>query len=392
MDKSPYQTDLYTINVPTVPKRVLMTADTAGGVWSYALELSSGLAKYGIEVMLATMGNPPNAEQRREMRRIRNISLCESSYKLEWMDSPWEDVDQAGEWLLSLEESLSPDIVHLNGYVHASLPWQTPCFVVAHSCVLSWWEAVRKKQLPEEFRQYRERVRKGLAAASLVVAPSQAMLRSLERHYMPLPGGRVIHNARSRKQYKPGKKGEFILAAGRIWDEAKNIGSLARVAGSLAWPVYIAGEEQHPDGGTLIVGNVSRLGRIAPWELADWLEQAPIFAHPARYEPFGLSVLEAAMCRCALVLGDIPSLRELWDGAAVFVHPDDTEGLKAALQELCTDHFHRERMAGEAQERSLSFSLEKMAAQYMDVYFSLHPSSWVAPPGVGAGRSAPLRR
>ncbi len=31
---------------------------------------------------------------------------------------------------------------------------------------------------------------------------------------------------------------------------------------------------------------------------------------PARYEPFGLSVLEAALSGCALVLGDIPSLRE----------------------------------------------------------------------------------
>lgn len=391
MEKSSHQ-DLYTINAPTVPRRVLMTADTVGGVWSYALELASGLARYGIEVILATMGSPPNAEQRREIRRVRNVSLFESSYKLEWMESPWSEVDEAGEWLLSLEETLAPDVIHLNGYAHGALPWQAPCCVVAHSCVLSWWEAVRKKQLPAEYRQYRERVRKGLAAASLVVAPSQAMLRSLEKHYLPLPGARVIHNARSRKQYKAGKKGEFILSAGRVWDDAKNLGTVAKVAPSLAWPVYIAGEEKHPEGGTLIVGNVSRLGRIAPWELADWLEQAPIFAHPARYEPFGLSILEAAMSRCALVLGDIPSLRELWDGAAVFVQPDDTEGLKAALQELCTDHFHRERMAGEAQERSLSFSLEKMSAQYMDVYFSLLPASWVAPPGVGTGRPAPLRR
>ena len=34
---------------------------------------------------------------------------------------------------------------------------------------------------------------------------------------------------------------------------------------------------------------------------------------PARYEPFGLSILEAALSGCALVLGDLPSLRELWD-------------------------------------------------------------------------------
>ena len=392
MDKSPQPiSDLYSINVPVVPRLVLMTADTIGGVWSYALEVSQGLARYGIEVILATMGNPLSAEQRREMRRVRNLILHESSYRLEWMEDPWDDVERAGEWLLSLESTLRPDVIHLNGYAHASLPWQSPCLVVAHSCVLSWWAAVRKRQLPDEYRRYRDQVRKGLAAASLVAAPTTAMLRCLEKHYLPLPHGRVIHNARNRKQYRPGKKGEFIISAGRLWDEAKNISSVAKVAGSLPWPVYIAGEEKHPEGGTLIVGNVSRLGRIAQWELAEWLEQAAIFAHPARYEPFGLSILEAAMSRCALVLGDIPTLRELWDGAAIFVHPDDTEALKAALSELCNDHFYRERMAGEAYERSLSYSLDKMAAQYMDAYFSLKPASWAPPPGVG-GRAAPLRR
>ena len=39
----------------------------------------------------------------------------------------------------------------------------------------------------------------------------------------------------------------------------------------------------------------------------------------ARYEPFGLAVLEAAQAGMRLVLSDIPSFRELWDGAATFV-------------------------------------------------------------------------
>ncbi|SNB47494.1 glycosyltransferase family 4 protein [Geobacter sp. DSM 9736] len=366
--------DLYSISVPSVPRRVLMTADTVGGVWTYALEVAQGLARYGIEVLLATMGGAPNSEQRREARRVRNLVLHDSAHRLEWMDDPWEDIERAGEWLLSLEDTFSPDVVHLNGYVHAALPWRAPCLVAGHSCVLSWWESVRKKQLPASYHVYRERVRKGLSAASLVVTPTRAMLGALEKHYLPLPKGRVIHNARNRKLFKPGRKEEFILCVGRIWDEAKNVGSVARAAANLAWPVYIAGEEKHPEGGTLIVGNVSRLGKIAPWELAAWLERAGIYAHPAKYEPFGLSILEAAMSRCALVLGDIPSLRELWEGAAVFVPPDDTEALKNALQELCTDHFYRERLAGEAYERSMSFSLDRMAAQYMDAYLSLHPA------------------
>ena len=46
------------------PRRVLMTADTVGGVWTYALDLSAGLGRSGIEVVLATMGRLPPPQQR----------------------------------------------------------------------------------------------------------------------------------------------------------------------------------------------------------------------------------------------------------------------------------------------------------------------------------------
>ena len=41
-------------------RRILMTADTIGGVWSYALELAQGLVRHGVEVALATMGRVPS--------------------------------------------------------------------------------------------------------------------------------------------------------------------------------------------------------------------------------------------------------------------------------------------------------------------------------------------
>ena len=45
--------------------RVLMTADTVGGVWTYALDLARKLAGRGCEVTLATMGGYlPHAEAR----------------------------------------------------------------------------------------------------------------------------------------------------------------------------------------------------------------------------------------------------------------------------------------------------------------------------------------
>ena len=39
-----------------ITRRILMTADTIGGVWTYALEFARALGPHGIEVTLATMG------------------------------------------------------------------------------------------------------------------------------------------------------------------------------------------------------------------------------------------------------------------------------------------------------------------------------------------------
>jgi glycosyltransferase involved in cell wall biosynthesis len=105
--------------------------------------------------------------------------------------------------------------------------------------------------------------------------------------------------------------------------------------------------------------------------MAGWLGRAAIFALPARYEPFGLAVLEAAMSECALVLGDIPTLRELWQGAALFVDPDDSEGLEAALRRLIDDPALRRAFGAAAARRARQFSMTDMTEKYLAVYWAV---------------------
>lgn len=350
-----------------------MTADTVGGVWTYALELCRALAGDGVQVELATLGAPLSPAQWVEARAVPGLSIHESRYQLEWMDDPWEDVRASGEWLLELEARLAPDIIHLNGYCHGALPWRTPVLVVAHSCVLSWWEAVKGEPAPERYARYREEVTRGLRAAACVVAPSEAMLAATERHYGPFRSTRVIPNARRAESFLPGQRKEpFVLAAGRLWDEAKNLAALESVAPRLPFPVRVAGEMQHPGGGSdAWARQVEPLGRLTPEELAGWMGRATLYALPARYEPFGLSALEAALAGCALVLGDIPSLREVWGDAALFVHPDDGDGLVEALRGLMSNPARRGRQAARARARALTFTPRRMAEAYLELYAAL---------------------
>jgi glycogen(starch) synthase len=349
-------------------RRVLMTTDTVGGVWTYALELCRALGRHGVEVALATMGSPLDPVQAAEAASVPGLQVCESAYRLEWMREPWADIDAAGDWLLDLERRVAPDVVHLNGYCHGHLPFAAPVLVAGHSCVLSWWWAVKGEAAPLDWAVYSERVARGLRGADLVAAPTAAMLRRLQALYGPLQHARVIPNGRRAGLFPPLPKEPCVLGAGRLWDEAKNVAALARVAPRLSWPVLVAGDGEHPDGRSTPLENVRPLGRLASVDLAQWLGRAAIYALPARYEPFGLSILEAALAGCALVLGDIDSLRELWGGCALFVPPDDGAALEEALNGLIHDAVQRRRLALRARRRALEFTPERMADGYLQAY------------------------
>lgn len=350
---------------------MLMTADTMGGVWTYALDLAEALGWQGIQVALATMGNRPTREQRAAAESLGNVTVFESGYRLEWMSDPWLDVERAGEWLLDVMDDFRPDVVHLNSYVHASLPWPVPCLVVAHSCVLSWWNAVHGTRPPEEFDLYRDRVAEGLRAAQMVVAPTHAMLETLAGNYGEIASARVIPNGRDQSRFRPLCKEPLVVSAGRVWDEGKNIAALDHIAGSLPWPVQVAGDAQHPDGHEVKLANARHLGSISELEMANLLGRGAICALPALYEPFGLCALEAGLAGCALVLGDIPSFREIWDGAAEFVDPEDCDDLGRAIIDLIENSDARNQRATEARQRALLYTPREMAASYLAAYTEL---------------------
>src|SRR5215217_1733055 len=354
--------------------RILMTADTVGGVWTYALELTRALQPYNVEVLLATMGPSLSDSQRDDARSLPNLSLFKSNYKLEWMPGCWTDVKRAGDWLLHLENRLQPDLIHLNGYAHASLPWKNPTLVAGHSCVFSWWQGVKGDTPPGEWQRYKTEVQSGLRAADLVITPSTAMLGALNTHYGPMNNARVIHNGRNPENFKAGLKRNFILSAGRLWDQAKNINRVAGIASELPWPVLIAGEFQHPDQPSQENSAAKQcrwLGSMSESQLQPWFAAASIYALPALYEPFGYTPLEAALSGCALVLGDIESLREIWNDAALFVDPTDGKALKQELRALIDDPRRRNEMSQRAHERALEFTSARMARNYFAAYEEL---------------------
>ncbi|RXH01214.1 glycosyltransferase family 4 protein [Bradyrhizobium vignae] len=355
---------------PSADLRIMMTTDTVGGVWTYSCALASSLAASGADVTLVTLG-PQSRNDHRRMLRDTRVHLIETDLALEWQDPDGRNVSEARRVLANLEASLMPDVVHLNSFREATFAWHAPTVLVAHSCVNSWAVACRDTAWLDEprWRRYTERVAAALDMAKAWVCPSGAFYDDMTAIYQPRSRGAVIWNGIAPRD-PAGRKQDLIFAAGRLWDRAKNIEALAAAAPELDWPVEVAGPID-----TDLAAGVTWLGELPHEAVAARLQHAAIFVSPALYEPFGLSVLEAAAAGCALVLSDIPTFRELWSGAALFFDPADSQALHRTLSELCADNFGRTRLQRAAYEQSLTYSLRRTTSAYLGLYEDLLASS-----------------
>ena len=354
-------------NTPAL--RVLMTTDTVGGVWTYCMELCEALQMHNAEVHLVTEGGLMSTWQKEEVDRLKNVTVYETEHALEWMPDPWQSIDKAGEWLLALAGAIHPDIVHLNGYTYAALPWPCATLIVAHSDVFSWFFAVKETAPSREWDEYYLRVKRGLAHTDLVIAPSLGALHVLQQVY-GMPGNKkVIYNGRSSSHFTPKEKKPYVMAMGRVWDEAKNIKLLADNASAINYQIRIAGAASYAgDSIAFDQPNITYLGKLDGAAIAEELSAASVFVLPARYEPFGLSALEAALSGCALVLGAIDTLQEIWQGNAIYVDPDDGKALAETINALMSNKALREQYAEKAYTHARQFTASFMAQQYVESY------------------------
>ena len=94
-----------------------------------------------------------------------------------------------------------------------------------------------------------------------------------------------------------------------------------------------------------------------------------MYAGTARYEPAGMNLIEAALSRCALILNDIPSLREIWGQAAVYFRTNDAESLAEAVRILGGDPQMLRSFANRAFQRAREcFNAYRMTDNYVQLY------------------------
>jgi glycosyltransferase involved in cell wall biosynthesis len=173
-----------------------------------------------------------------------------------------------------------------------------------------------------------------------------------------------------------GGEGKVILFVGRL-DQEKNlphlVDALAMVLRDRDAGVLFCGTGAlEGDIRTRIEGHgLSQRIRLLGFSDRVWglMKRADVLVSVSWLEGHPNVVLEAAACRCPLVLSDIPAHREIFDeNAAVLVAPADPAAIASAIVRVLDDPTAAAVRARRAREIVEPLSVDSQAAAYLQIY------------------------
>jgi glycosyltransferase involved in cell wall biosynthesis len=359
---------------------VLVTTDTLSGVWAYTREVVTGLVSRGMRVTLVSLGEIPLPEQTAWMGHLHGLDYHPTAFRLDWMQEGEQDLEDSSAFLVELIRELRPDFLHLNHPCYGALPVPTPRIVVTHGDLVSWWQAVHGKD-PKPSRWlswYRQAVTQGLERADAVVSPTVWMLDNIRSHYANPRREAVIYHGRNPIFFNPYvSKEDAVLAVGRLLDTGKQVSLLTQFPQAL--PVCIVGTEGTPSAPiradvkvALDEVRVSLKGPQTEAQMRLLYSKSSIYAATSRYEPFGMSALEAAFSRCAIVANDIVPFREVWGNAALYFRANDAASLASVIRSLGENRELCREYANRAFQRARDcFTAQRMMDEYLALYHDL---------------------
>lgn len=86
-----------------------------------------------------------------------------------------------------------------------------------------------------------------------------------------------------------------------------------------------------------------------------------VFALPSLYEGFGMQILDALQRGIPVMTSDRGSLRELAEGAAMIVNPEDAGSIARGLETLLRDESTRSELAAKGRRRAALYSWSRTA-------------------------------
>ena len=116
-----------------------------------------------------------------------------------------------------------------------------------------------------------------------------------------------------------------------------------------------------------LTGSVHMIGWQPRKVLLGLYKHAEALVFPSTFEGFGMPVAEALAAEVPVVCSDIPPLREIADGAALFFHPESVDDLAEQMQQILDNTARRERLIARGKELATRFSWSRAAEETLAV-------------------------
>ena len=275
-------------------------------------------------------------------------------------------------------------------FPHYNLPLIKPghFVVTVHDLFPFQFPEIHSGALPRGVNQML--MRNAVRRAKRIITPSRATALAVKQSF-PGSADRVLSipeaaddrftsmrnpEAEAAWQMRLGIRPPYVFYLGQ-WKAYKNLPVLleafARVRSTHPnTQLVIAGDDpRHPEvrqrAAALPEGSVILPGRLPESAVPDLYRGATMVVLPSRAEGFGLPVIEAMACGVPVICSDLPVLREIADGVAVFCDPNDPAAFGDAIGAMLDAPGN----AGRRQlgiERARSFTWERAAQQTVEAY------------------------
>jgi glycosyltransferase involved in cell wall biosynthesis len=299
---------------------------------------------------------------------------------------------RAGAWIRAHRDDF--DLIHVNGFI----AWARADVNTVHFVHDSWYRCgfypFRATQgLYGAYQVAYTRLnawceKRAFRNARVVVPVSRKVSHEVAASGLDASRMQVIHNGVDLDEFKPGaaERARFnlpddafmLLFAGDLRIPRKNLDTVLRALVKTQPHVHlvVAGHLRNSPYPALaqalgVAPRVHFLELVR--DMPALMRSVDAFVFPSRYEAMSLVLLEALASALPVVTVATTGGAEVIDGSCgvVLDHPDDVDGIAAAINELARDSQRARAMGAAARELACTLSWEQMTMRYLRLYEEL---------------------